>query len=454
MERRQFIEGGILSSLLGAIAGCSSPEEPSALASSIRIIPTIEVIRQLEPQEGVVYVKGYHQPGDGGGGVFNWSEANTREPDGGTVLASAVHPYEPGAAKEGRWLRIQEQHDVYSARHFGAHPNREDNTAAIQAAIDAAYTSGGTAYIASGTYRIAGVLMMKPGMALEGAAGASTTLIKTSRRKGPDVRRYNRVYDVYDEYDVDSIISIDRPNESLNFAQYVTLRNLRLNGLATETGDRADRNAFGVYAPRLMKACIENVTATRVEKGFYFREIIVSRVEQCVASYVDIGFQVSREAGGGTSTTFQTCFASRADQWGYLLRSLSYSSLNSCACDHAGAPKSGGGYFIGLGHGISLTSCGCEASYGPVLRIAHSEVTVTGFKTHAIKGGASASDSYIRIEDAKVTFIGCKFDEMTDPMQAKNARYLGQSQVVFIASDWPRGGAEAMISSESEVSRQ
>ena len=454
MERRDFLEGGIFASLLGAIAGCSSHQRASTSVPSIRIAPTIEALRQLEPQEGVVYVKGYHEPGDGGGGAFNWSEANVREPDGGIVLTSARPPYEPRAAKEGRWLRIQEQHDVYYARQFGAHPDREDNTAAIQAAIDAAYTSGGTAYITSGTYRIAGVLMMKPGMALEGAAGASTTLLKTSRRKGPDIRRYNHVYDVYDEYNVDSIISIDRPDESLKFAQYVTLRNLRLNGLAAKTGDKADRNTFGVYAPRLMKACIENVTSTRVEQGFYFREIIVSRVEQCVASYVGIGFHVSREAGGGTSTTFQACFVSRADQWGYLLRSLSYSSLNSCACDHAGSSESGGGYFVGVGHGISFISCGCEASYGPALRIMHSEVTVTGFKTYAIKGGPSASDSYIHVEDSKVTFIGSKFDEMNEPMQAKNARYLGQSHVVFIASDMPCGGAKATVSHESDVRRQ
>lgn len=451
MDRRHFLEGGVAASLLGALAACSSSEEASTLDAAIRIVPTIEALRQLVPQEGeVVYTEGYHQAGDGGGGGFRWAKKDTRAPDGGMVVESEIH----SSAEGGRWVRVRQgQRDVYLARHFGAHPERKDNTGAIQAAINAAEASGGTAYVSSGTYRIAGTLLVKPGMALEGAEGASTTLIKTSRRRGHEIRRYNRLYDVYDEYNVDSIVSVDRPDESLNYSQYVVLRNLRLSGLASETGEKEDRNSYGLYAPRLSKACLENVSITQVEQGFYFREIIVSRLNQCVANYVRIGFHVDKEGGGGTSTTFQACYASRAEEWGYLLRSMSYTSLNSCACDHAGSVEGGGGYFIELGHGISLISCGCEGSYGPVLRVSHSEVTISGFRTNGIKGGKGQS-AYVRVKDAKVIFIGCSFDEMNEPGQARNARYLGQSHVTFLGSEEPKGGRRTAVGSNATVLRQ
>ena len=62
---------------------------------------------------------------------------------------------------------------VFSVKDFGAAGDgATDDTAAIQAAIDKAAEQGGRAYIPPGQYLVAGSLVVKPGVAVVGAAVA------------------------------------------------------------------------------------------------------------------------------------------------------------------------------------------------------------------------------------------------------------------------------------------
>jgi hypothetical protein len=90
----------------------------------------------------VVYLKGYSQEADGGGGFFRFSRNSTETVDNGMVIA---------AVGAGRWLR-ENQGDRISPLAFGAKGDGvNDDTAACQAALDTL----GYLYVPSGkTFRI------------------------------------------------------------------------------------------------------------------------------------------------------------------------------------------------------------------------------------------------------------------------------------------------------------
>ena len=102
-----------------------------------------------------VVLLGYNGSGDGGGGVFYWHAAATQADDGGTCFAP------PGLAV-GRWLRIFS--GPLDARWFGAKGDGvTDDTAAIQAAINAAGQSSNAVFLAPATY-VCGPLVYVPNM--------------------------------------------------------------------------------------------------------------------------------------------------------------------------------------------------------------------------------------------------------------------------------------------------
>ena len=90
---------------------------------------------------------GYHKAGDGGGNSFYWDGTSAATDNRGTIIKPT---FVSGA---GRWLAI----DTYTinVRQFGAKGNGlsdEDDTAAIQAAINVSY--GKTLYVPAGSYHI------------------------------------------------------------------------------------------------------------------------------------------------------------------------------------------------------------------------------------------------------------------------------------------------------------
>jgi hypothetical protein len=454
MDRRSFLGAGVLALLAGTERG----DVPEAVREAISGISsgradvvwaaTISDLRTSTPEEPALGVAaGYRKEDDGGGGLFAWNPASQAPEDGGTVFGPAAEENH-----RGRWRRLRRREDVFNVRHFGAHPDQPDNASAIQAAIDAAASAKGAVHVPDGTYRVASGLMMQPHTEMRGSEGGRTIIQKTTQSVGPDVHRYNRPYDTYDEYAVDSIVSVDNPGDASKFAKGVVLQNLQLRGKAWETKDKEDRSRYGLYAPRLFKGHFRNVTVSGVSDGFYFREIIVSSVEDCVATQVDRGFVVpTHKTGGGTSTRFDGCYTTRTDRWGYHLKGMSYTTLQGCACDMAGEDGNGGGYFLSLGRGISVISCGCESTSVPALRIEDSHVSVTGFKTYNMRGAASSYGSYLHVKSATVSFLGCVFDELVEPNRSRNARILDGSSVAFVHSGRPRGGRDDYVDDNSHL---
>lgn len=72
-------------------------------ARGMSTIGTIADLRAYSPgsTDATVYVRGYHTPGDGGGGMFLWAANSSATVDGGTVIDRT-------AGGTGRWLRMFE----------------------------------------------------------------------------------------------------------------------------------------------------------------------------------------------------------------------------------------------------------------------------------------------------------------------------------------------------------
>jgi hypothetical protein len=437
IDRRSFLGDSILGAIVPAFKGLDAD------ALSLRRVCTVQDLRGLSPASGdVAFVAGYYRENDGGGGLFFWSPEAERD-----VPGLALRP--DGRNGAGRWLRWSPS-DVLSVRNFGAHPDQNDNADALQAALDVAADLRGTVHVPTGVYRISRPLIMKPYVVVQGD-GVPSVIEKTSNAVGPSIQRALPNRDAEDNYAVDCILAVDRPDTGRKFTHGVQIRNLTLRGHAHDTNRVEDRNTYGLYAPRLLRAQIDGVSVTDVRAGFHFDDIIVSQVRDCQSSRTENGFQIPNlETGGGTSLTMTGCYALKSDKWGYYLRGISYSTLVGCACDYANRSGGGGGYFFGACHGVTVSSCGCEVTAAPALRINNSELNVSGFKTYSIRGRGAAS-AYVEVKNAIVQFAGCRLPALDQPKQTRNGQYEDRADVTYAHGDRPSGGRSAVVDETSSV---
>lgn len=107
-----------------------------------------------------VELAGFATAGDGGGGTFVWNSSSAATDDGATVL----DPTTPG---NGRLLAIWENDEV-NVRRFGAKgDNSNDDTAEIQAAIDAA-TAGQVVFLPAGDFLISATIDLPANITFRG----------------------------------------------------------------------------------------------------------------------------------------------------------------------------------------------------------------------------------------------------------------------------------------------
>jgi hypothetical protein len=115
----------------------------------------------------IVFVLGYYEPNDGGGGQFYWDSSSTEEVDGGRVISSELN-------SSGRWKRIIEDSGFFNVKHFGATGDgATDDTSAVLraiASIEAMNVNGLHLFFPLGTYRLSETLVIKRPMRISSTA--------------------------------------------------------------------------------------------------------------------------------------------------------------------------------------------------------------------------------------------------------------------------------------------
>lgn len=191
-----FLSGLSASGLTQYLTFFENEGKGGEMTSEVEMVENINELRQLAPRNDVVlFVLGYHEPYDGGGGIFRWQSDDTSEPDGGTIFSSTSREDE-GQSSVGRWHRIF-QNEALNVLWFGA--RRDDSTdaaPAIQAALKSVarfndlgeYASRphpeagyhGTVYLPRGTYQVERPISVEVGGLRIVGDGAHSTILRAS----------------------------------------------------------------------------------------------------------------------------------------------------------------------------------------------------------------------------------------------------------------------------------
>lgn len=109
-------------------------------------VTTITAMKALNPASSPeIYIAGYYNPGDRGGGEFYYDSGSSATPNDGTIFASTY-------TGTGRWFRVLNGTRV-NVRWFGAYGNGSNNdTPALQAAIDYCEANSMGLYVPKGVY--------------------------------------------------------------------------------------------------------------------------------------------------------------------------------------------------------------------------------------------------------------------------------------------------------------
>ncbi len=167
---------------LGALVGCERSDSGgrgvaavAAALSGSSAVPWTDTMEELRnmlgtPTSPVAVLKGYWEPGDGGGGVMFWDSDDVTSPDdGGTVIVpSFVGP------RTGCWKRLIE--GAWSVRWFGArgdNTNPSDNDSAFADAIAAMSDDrrGQELFVPPGQYRFTAPIVVDKSITLCGVGG-------------------------------------------------------------------------------------------------------------------------------------------------------------------------------------------------------------------------------------------------------------------------------------------
>lgn len=243
-----------------------------------------------------------------------------------------------------------------------------DDTAACQAAIDAAHTAGGgTVFFPKGTYKlVTNPLKLYSGSTPTITAYSNITLMGV----GADGTTGSQITQT--TTGVDCIKGL---NDVANGAQAI---NNNIIGLALVWGTATLTNSGnGIYlaqqgagGPPFQQWTIENCTAINMQGsgkyGFNFESIITSTLDNCQANSCANGFNYNGAAGGAynsvcTSIVTRNCYANMSTNGvlGYNCVDNTYMSFIGCACD-IGANGTGASYKVVGSATVGFYSCGTE----------------------------------------------------------------------------------------------
>ncbi|MCU0838681.1 MAG: hypothetical protein MUE49_08150, partial [Rhodospirillales bacterium] len=100
VNRRDFLLGFTATGAVTTTQVATAKDVDDLAVRGLRSVNTIAELRQIQPgKAGTPFLlRGYHAPGDGGGGVFEWDANSAAADNGGTLIRPAV-------SSKGRWRR-------------------------------------------------------------------------------------------------------------------------------------------------------------------------------------------------------------------------------------------------------------------------------------------------------------------------------------------------------------
>ena len=261
---------------------------------------------------GQIFLRGYHRPGDGGGGYFLWDPGSTAKDDGGTV----IDPTGNGAMVNdngGRWVRMTRATPVTPLWWGARFDDAADDSVPIQAAIDFAIATGGEVLLPPGTARITRTL------ALTSAHGNHSGFRFAGRGKfgdsGSSMRDGSGTLLKYygDANSAEAILNIDR-----SLWRYTTVADLSLLAV-TPFGAK-----FGIM--------------------FSSTEFSQHTVENVTVGFVKAAYGIVKGSGGnGEFTYFRNCDANQVGAFFYNNAGQAFTQrFEHCSC----GLLPGGTYFV------------------------------------------------------------------------------------------------------------
>jgi len=335
--------------------------------------------------------------------------------DDGTPNA-AVDKYLPvgtGAVETTVQAKLRES---VSVKDFGAVGDGvADDTAALQAAVDAVSALGGAVNFPAGTYNITAPLKVSSGVALVGQ-DASACVISKSTNTVSTGSNLARAGTVTDTYAVDAVIIVTHADNL--YATYVRIKDLKIRKSSYAAA------SYGVYVPRANHLEIESVWIQNCHTGYFTYDNWMGSLKNVAVWACSIGYQHSNDGssvGTGTSITFSNCWVNFDNTivqptYGFALYGLTYSSMNCCAVDNGNRTDNTATYafWFNTASGISLNGCGTENTKGSAIFCSSSSVTVNAHRTYLMTGVVSGTVGTVHADSSSsVTLTGCRFDATT-----------------------------------------
>jgi hypothetical protein len=178
LQASQILPPG--SNVIAAGAGITvtSGGGTTTIAATAVAVTNMSALKALTGVAGAVFVQGYTNVGDLGGGWFVWNSGSTATDNAGTII-------QPNAGGTGRWIRFGTNgggSPVYTPEMFGSPDNgTSDDAAAIRAAMLALSTAGGgvlqlacnVTYHLSTTGSNKGIINLYSGVSIKGCGPSS-----------------------------------------------------------------------------------------------------------------------------------------------------------------------------------------------------------------------------------------------------------------------------------------
>lgn len=277
-----------------------------------------------------------------------------------------------------RNLAISLKERAYNVKDFGAKGDDTDDTAAFQAAIAAAATTGGTVIVPSVQYwyRITDTLDIPDSVTLVGHNWTfnGSSILKFFMDGKPLTSPAIKVHGV----------------ENVHFGNlYILNGGIELrDGLAIDGS--SGMNSF---------VSARNIIVTGFGKNFYVNNTWLVSFRDCYGKGGTYGWYVA----GGTITTclIDHCYAESNAQDGYYISGAYYSTLISSATDFCNK-----GYHFSSANAVTMIGCGCEGAKATAIDIAASTLVIDGFTS--VGNGTDTDINYATVLNAVNSFINVR----------------------------------------------